>query len=261
MSVGRPQLCLAGGAFCLGVVASALCMVAMLGSGTDVVEELPLIRGKDSLEAELKQLGKGTVRVVVTSVSPSGNRTPLMWADVIERLQGDAPAFRSILSELLRQLPFEAYSWECSPTSRSTAEHRQFEFVAVDAPYLVGLEADREPFAKYLEGSRGQLVARSFPNLKGDSLFVAPAQAAEDVQVYAHAASFFRRAPEVQKDAQWLQLGEAIEEKLTRAGPTDTLWISADGSGVPWLHMRVDPRPKHYHYVPYRSQEYGISSR
>jgi len=30
------------------------------------------------------------------------------------------------------------------------------------------------------------------------------------------------------------------------------VWLSTAGAGVPWLHVRLDDRPKYYHYGPYR---------
>ena len=30
------------------------------------------------------------------------------------------------------------------------------------------------------------------------------------------------------------------------------VWLSTAGAGVPALHMRLDDRPKYYHYDPYR---------
>ncbi|CAK0844409.1 unnamed protein product, partial [Prorocentrum cordatum] len=65
-----------------------------------------------------------------------------------------------------------------------------------------------------------------------------------DPEHYAHIASFFRHAPEAQCDALWRALGEAVEERMSQLGPTDDVWLSAEGNGVIWVHLRVDLRPK-----------------
>ena len=30
------------------------------------------------------------------------------------------------------------------------------------------------------------------------------------------------------------------------------IWLSTAGMGVPWLHVRLDSRPKYYAFGPYR---------
>ena len=43
--------------------------------------------------------------------------------------------------------------------------------------------------------------------------------------------------------------GQAIRENL---GPIPR-WLSTAGLGVPWLHLRLDTRPKYYQYGPYKN--------
>ncbi|MFY0533025.1 DUF6940 family protein [Nannocystis pusilla] len=31
------------------------------------------------------------------------------------------------------------------------------------------------------------------------------------------------------------------------------VWLSTSGSAVPWLHVRLDARPKYYVFGPYRA--------
>ena len=37
----------------------------------------------------------------------------------------------------------------------------------------------------------------------------------------------------------------AVYEALVKQGRP--VWLSTEGSGVPWLHVRMDSRPKYYH--------------
>ena len=42
-----------------------------------------------------------------------------------------------------------------------------------------------------------------------------------------------------------------LQQTLERRGASLT-WLSTEGSGVPWLHVRMDSSPKYYHYDAYR---------
>jgi len=226
------------------------------------VEEMPAsLVGADGLEARLERLPGGQVRVEIGRPAAEGELQRLTWKDAAAWLHAESPALRGLLSEVLLRVPFDAYYWECPPLSKATAKHRSFEFVVLEAPHLAVIEADRWPFEEYLSDSRGQEVSRSFYNLGGDSMLVAPAQAIDNMQAYAHIANFFRMAPEAQRDAQWRELGKALEQHLSRIGPKTSIWVSTEGSGVYWLHMRLDPRPKYYHFAAYRDPNYGSDGR
>merc|ERR1711879_627067 len=49
----------------------------------------------------------------------------------------------------------------------------------------------------------------------------------------------------------WKMTGEIFEKKITERAGLDS-WLSTDGTGVIWLHMRVDPSPKYYKFNNYR---------
>ena len=86
-----------------------------------------------------------------------------------------------------------------------------------------------------------------FPNLSGDAYMIVPAKYAH-VQ-YTSLASFVRHAPDDQADALFLQTGMAVLSRLN----DEPLWLSTAGMGVPWLHIRLDSRPKYYKYPPYKA--------
>jgi len=47
--------------------------------------------------------------------------------------------------------------------------------------------------------------------------------------------------------------GQAIGEAIAQwAGPRPP-WVSTAGMGVPWLHARLDTRPKYFRHAPYRA--------
>ena len=168
---------------------------------------------------------------------------PASWGDVIRAWRQDE-AFRSAFTRTLADAPFKAYKWETPPVTAGTLD-RPFEFVLLDAPAL-----DRPPDAtafadQFRGGGDGELVA-SFPNLGGDAVLVVP-RPAGSLSAYAHLAAFLRSAPERQAHELWRVLGAATEARLG----TEPLWVSTAGMGVPWLHVRLDSRPKYYGFRPY----------
>ena len=64
---------------------------------------------------------------------------------------------------------------------------------------------------------------------------------------YGHLASFMRHVPEEQKHNLWQKVGEVMQKNLSDA----PIWLNTAGGGVPWLHIRLDSRPKYYKYQPY----------
>jgi hypothetical protein len=88
-----------------------------------------------------------------------------------------------------------------------------------------------------------------FPNLGGDALMIVPAPVG-DHEMYAHLGSFVRGAPETQVHALWMAVGKAMLEWVGE----QPVWLNTAGGGVPWLHVRLDARPKYYVYGGYRKQ-------
>jgi hypothetical protein len=91
-----------------------------------------------------------------------------------------------------------------------------------------------------------------FPNLSGDATLIVPRQMS-NADGYGHIASFVQRAPREQKHALLQTLSREIDKRL--AASIDHFWVSTSGLGVPWVHVRLDERPKYYQYEPYRQME------
>mmetsp|Transcript_44155 Transcript_44155/g.103215 ORF Transcript_44155/g.103215 Transcript_44155/m.103215 type:complete len:244 (-) Transcript_44155:163-894(-) len=183
----------------------------------------------------------------------------LTWADALTLME-EEPLFRHKLADELKMSPWAAFYWECAPVSLQTAKKRLFEFVIKEASLLENAWVDTESFAKYLEPLQGKPAAATFPNLGGSSTLVSPAQdATMTAEDYKHIGSFFRKASATQHDAVLKAVGDALRERLQR-DPKAPFWLNTEGSGVAWLHVRIDPTPKYYHYRPYRSKEHGLSS-
>ena len=175
---------------------------------------------------------------------------PLRWAEFVDLLADDAP-FRAFYTAALAASPFEAFFWECPPATARAAARLPFEHVTVRAAHRFA-RADPDDFADYL-ACGGGAGAATFPNLGGDATLVAPCERSAR-EHYGHVAAFVRGAPAAQHDALWRQVGAALRRELDARGARPT-WLSTEGSGVPWLHVRLDSYPKYYHTDAYRSYE------
>ncbi|MBX9622689.1 MAG: hypothetical protein K2X82_02635 [Gemmataceae bacterium] len=167
---------------------------------------------------------------------------PATVADVIRGWQTDA-GFRPLFNALLADVPFAAFRWE-TPAVTAANLTRPFECVVLNAPGLARTP-DPEAFADHFAGAVDGVTV--FANLGGDAVLVVPCPAA-DPSAYGHLAAFVRLAPEAQRDALWRAVGG---EMVRRVGATP-VWLSTAGAGVPWLHVRLDDRPKYYGHGPYR---------
>lgn len=165
-------------------------------------------------------------------------------ADVLAALTSDA-AFRGFLAETLAALPFEAFFFETPPTTLA-AQREPFEAAILDAPALRRVRADRRDFdALFAKSPEADVIA--FPNLGGDATLVVPTPRSSP-DAYGHLGAFVRLAPRSQVDALLARLGREVTQHLSSA----PLWVSTAGLGVPWLHVRLDQRPKYYRHAPYK---------
>lgn len=182
----------------------------------------------------------GGVRVAVDQ-----GAMPATFAEVIRAWQDDAP-FRSLFNARLASAPFAAFRWETPPVTAATAG-RPFEFMLLDSPGLAR-RPDPKAFASHFHVADPAGVV-TFANLGRDAVLVVPCP---DVASSAcgHLASFVREALEARRDALWRAVGEAMARRVG----VRPVWLSTAGAGVPWLHVRLDDRPKYYGFEPYRRE-------
>lgn len=168
---------------------------------------------------------------------------PATVAHVLDAWQ-HSPEFRSFFNALLAEAPYPAFRWETPPVTSATLP-RPFEFVLLDSPGLARTP-DAKAFAEHFGKARHGVAV--FANLSGDATMVVPAPLTEHA-AYGHLAAFVRLAPEVQRDAFWQAVGVAMTRRIS----AQPVWLSTAGAGVPWLHVRLDDRPKYYGFAPYRT--------
>jgi hypothetical protein len=135
------------------------------------------------------------------------------------------------------------------PAAISVDNTAPFEHVVLEGDMLERISPDPASFLTVLRAAAASDLVASFPNMGGDAILVVPKPLAGSVG-YGHLGAFLRTAPEKQQHALLETLGRAVETCLQRPG--NRLWVSTAGLGVPWLHVRLDSRPKYYKHQPYR---------
>jgi hypothetical protein len=178
------------------------------------------------------------------------SRVRLTYADVLALWRRE-DAFAAFYAATLRASPFAAFFWECPPTTTARLGSTPFEHVTIRAPGF--RVADPDDFREHLDGCDASAGATSFANLGRDARLVAPCERGP-AEAYGHLGAFVRGAAAWQQVALWRTVADALEQTLGERGERPT-WLSTEGSGVPWLHVRLDSRPKYYHHAPYRSAE------
>lgn len=182
------------------------------------------------------------------------SRTALRWEEVVQLWKGDEP-FALFFSATLAAT-FDAFFWEC-PAVNALTVARPFEYVLTQRPDGFD-DADPSAFATHFTGTPGAATC-TFANLTRDATLVAPtgdpvlAEGATRAS-YGHLAVFCGTAPERQLVALWAAVGKALHRALFDQPGEPLVWLSTEGSGVPWLHVRLDSRPKYYHHAPYKRQ-------
>ena len=167
---------------------------------------------------------------------------PLSFDEFLSQLKINKN-FQVWFSKLLAESSFEAFRWECPPLKVESLSNGA-QFVLVHEPSFATRPTNGSAFRKFFNDNH----ANAFSNLGGDAVMIVPSPKT-DPKIYGHLASFIRHAPTEQKQALW---GLVAEEALKNLSEKPT-WLSTAGGGVPWLHVRLDKRPKYYHHQPYRT--------
>ena len=166
---------------------------------------------------------------------------PLSFSEVLTLWQANQD-FRDFFIRLLAHSPFEAFKWETPPIS-ITSVKAPFECVLLNSPNLVRA-ADESAFLEYISDCDSDVV--EFQNLGNDATLIVP-RPVDPSTNYCHLSSFSISAPLAQQHALWKLVGKVAQKNLSRTAK----WLSSAGEGVPWLHVRLDNRPKYYGYKKY----------
>jgi len=222
-----------------------------------------------SFAFEHEALDERTIRVRVLQQAAE----PMSFAVALDHLRTSEP-FRVGLVTLLKQMPFEAFFWvrrspsmptraparrltrrgdaraqECRPTSAPRASHDAFEFIVKSTDALdSSAPADFDSFREHLaSGHSSGAMSVVFSNVGRDATLVVPVNTDTSNNTWAHLALFVRNAPMERAAALLQTVGNAV--RFTGDKP---LWISTSGTGVNYVHIRLDSAPKYYSHRPYK---------
>ena len=177
-------------------------------------------------------------------VALSDQSGPISWRQVIGNWS-KSEDFQAAFARILADAPFEAYFWETRPFIANTID-APFEFALIDFPALSFLKTSHSAFDAVFAKCDSAALAASFPNLSHDAHLISPlpVTAADD---FGHLAAFSRSAPMEVQQALWREVGQTIQRIIG----DEPMWVSTNGMGVAWTHIRLDSYPKYYYHQPY----------
>ena len=165
------------------------------------------------------------------------------------------PTASKDLTQIIRDSEYKAVFFEQKGCTFQNWDTKQFEFVLVDAPHLKSFaefRPDPQAFAEHLACS-GSSSGCAFNNLRGDARLIAPKALNDNHVAYSHLAAFCRQAPADQVAQVWQLAAQEYQQRVKNS--LETVWFSTSGTGIAWLHFRLDSRPKYYQYKPFKVEK------
>lgn len=156
----------------------------------------------------------------------------------------NSSSFRNFYSQQLAACDFEAFLWENKPITKNNID-QDYECTLIDNHYLAGCSPDPHTFGQYFQSDK---PAVCFPNLGGDAQLIAPCPR-KTPDCYTHLASFVREADSQQQEALWRMAAQTMHHAINE----QPRWLSTNGLGVSWLHLRIDRQPKYYRTESYKT--------
>eukprot|EP00966_Prymnesium_polylepis_P169074 3909452-Prymnesium_polylepis.1 len=191
-------------------------------------------------------------RFVTNALSNDAERAEIMdaqgarltFSEVLQLLADDR-AFQLFFNQVLADASFVQFYFECPPVSKGTANSLPYEHVHIrcGTPFAA---ANSEMFGEHFTRAPRSALATRFANLGGDAMLVAPCPHGPKAAC-GHIGEFVRHASREQQAALWQTVGRTLLQTLNER-PT---WLCTEGSGVPWLHVRLDSSPKYYKHREY----------
>ena len=219
---------------------------ALVASYFQSVRQSLLASEDGAFTAHLSMLSKDIQQAEFFNAATS---LALTFGEVINLWQSST-AFSRLFSRVLSASPFDSFYYECPAVTAQSLAIKKYEHVTMRARITaVPSPADfQEHLDKCAEGD----ATASFLNLSGSSMLVAPTEQG-DRSLYGQLSAFSRGATDGQKQAFWSDVSETFRRRLERFDGKPQ-WLNTEGAAVPWLHMRIDPKPKYYHHhQPYKS--------
>ena len=167
----------------------------------------------------------------------------ITFQSFFEGLVDDYDLRKKLIDKLL-ECQFSGIRWELPPLTQETI-NRRCEFVLNNCPALINKTPSARSFRSYFK--RNMKVA-TFPSLGKDCLLIVPCPENRQSQ-FGHLKSFLRSAGQELIHEFLITAAEQFLDALN----SQPKWFNTAGLGVPWLHLRIDSRPKYYWHRPYKT--------
>ena len=176
--------------------------------------------------------------------------TPDMSMQTALRHWEGKTSFSRVFIRALASCPFEHFVLEFPPVSGQTVHGVPFEFVVTHEPRLHRPQS----LDDFQQHSRRGKVVTHFPNLSGDSTLVVPlpGRRSGGTSDFSSVGPFSRTAPLKRQLKLWKRVARCLLKEMKHDPHGVHYWLSTSGLGVPWLHVRIDNRPKYYVYEPFK---------
>ncbi|MEM7512507.1 MAG: hypothetical protein AAF388_16350 [Bacteroidota bacterium] len=196
---------------------------------------------------------KFTVKVTAVNserITISSDNQLLTFREVFTLWKNDPDFVERYRQEIL-QAGGGAFFWE-HPPLREIDLDQAYEVKLVKTNSFDSRTVDEQTFREHFRPDKQVVI---FPNLGGDAPLIAPVNHKEK-ETYKHFGAFLRKAD----TDQVLELFKSISETcLQELAKGKQIWLNTEGTGVIWLHVRLDARPKYYKTAKYRDSQYFLS--
>ncbi|CAM9729848.1 unnamed protein product [Ectocarpus sp. 6 AP-2014] len=129
--------------------------------------------------------------------------------------------------------------WECSPAYDGGDSPFRFKTKSAPRDLPANTPADRSPFAEHLRRARGLPVSFRSSSTPSTTLVISP----DFGKYFAHIGNFYKHSTLEERKALWRKVATELEKILAR---WETVYVSTQGSGVHWLHVRLSLTPRYY---------------
>ena len=161
----------------------------------------------------------------------------MKWKDkLVEWKSGNIPDYPNRIKK--------SFFWETTPVTKSL--NTKYKEKYIQSKMLDDMGDDYSSFKSHITKSKNKNVL-TFYNLSKTALLVVPKP--RKGKEYTTLKQFMDNASTTQQKAFWKKVASSVKKMLKKH---DKVWVSTHGTGVPYLHVRIDTDPKYYRTDAFR---------
>ena len=186
-----------------------------------------------------------SVRIIILS-----HERLLTFREIFTLWKND-PAFVENYRQEILKAGGGAFFWEHPPVREKDLD-QTYEVMLVKTNSFNYRTVDEQTFREHFRPDK-QVV--SFLNLGRDAPLIAPVNHKEK-ETYKHLGAFLEKADKKQVSELFKAISETCLQELAKG---KQIWLNTEGTGVIWLHVRLDARPKFYKTAEYRDTDFFVN--